>query len=65
MQALATMFRYKEADMAALIFWQHALYLISLPLYICGVMHWLDRLPLDWTSSPHNLAPSNDPGVMP
>lgn len=65
MQAIATMFRYKEADMGALIFWQHALYLVTLPLYICGVMHWLDRLPMDWTASPHNLAPNSDPGLMP
>jgi hypothetical protein len=36
MQAIATMFRFNEAEMAALIFWQHAAYLVCLPLYICG-----------------------------
>ena len=36
MQAIATMFRFNEAEMAALIFWQHLAYLVTLPLYICG-----------------------------
>ena len=36
MQAIATMFRFNEAEMAALIFWQHLAYLVILPLYICG-----------------------------
>lgn len=36
MQAIATMFRFNEAEMGALIFWQHLAYLVTLPLYICG-----------------------------
>ena len=52
-----------------LIFWQHAAYLVALPLYICGCMFWMDRLPLNWAAAGMRPGPSaaevGDPGLVP
>jgi hypothetical protein len=65
MQAIATMFRYNEQEMAVLIFWQHALYLVALPLYICGCMFWIEKLPLSWKPGGELNKLINDPGLTP
>jgi len=64
MQAIATMFRSNEKEMGVLIFYQHLGYLLALPLYICGCMYWMDRLPLNWKAG-GALAAGNDPGLAP
>lgn len=65
MQAIATLFHYNEAEMAVLIFWQHALYLVALPVYICACMYWIDRLPMDWAPGGALSKIVNDPGLTP
>lgn len=65
MQAIATMFRYNEQEMAVMIFYQHAIYLLTLPCGICLCMFFIDRLPLSWAPGGALSKSINDPGLAP
>ena len=65
MQGIATMFHFNEQEMAVLIFYQHAIYLIALPVYICACMFFIDRLPLTWAPGGALSKSVNDLGLTP